>query len=69
MTDTMDFPSPEFSTSVLDDKSVTKYVQQRWLLKERCELADLMDTSFKHLIDTSDSELERLIFWVVVIIN
>lgn len=29
MMDTMDFPSSEFSTSLLDDNSVTKYIQQR----------------------------------------
>lgn len=69
MTDTIDFPSLEFSTSVLDDNSITKYIQQRGLLKEGYELADLKGTCFKHLIYTSDSELAKLIFWVVVIIK
>lgn len=68
MTDTMDFPSSEFSASLLDDNSVTEYIQQRWLLKEGRELTDLIDACFKHLIDTSDSESERLFFRVVVII-
>lgn len=58
----MDFPSHEFSTSVLDDNSITKYIQQMGLLKEGCELADLIDTCFKHLIDTTDSLLDTLIF-------
>lgn len=63
MTDTMDFPSSEFSTSLLDGNSVTKYIQQRWLLREGHELTDLIDA----LIDTSDPASEKLLFWVVVI--
>lgn len=64
MTDTMDFPSSEFSTSLLDDNNITEYIKQRWLLKEGRELTDLIDACFKHIIDTSDSESG---FWVVVI--
>lgn len=58
----MDFPSHEFSTSLLDDNSISKHIQQRVLLKERCGWADLIDTCFKHLIDTTDSQSMRLIF-------
>lgn len=64
MTDTMDFPSSEFSASLLDDNSVTKYTQHRWLLREGHELTDLVEA----LIDTSDSASEKLFFWVLIII-